>query len=181
VWDPVREKPSHDRLKALARFLKIEKALSKDPVAASAYDRIQALAQAFDDSDEFLNRLALDQDSDLLAKGVEKVSLLTMHAAKGLEFSVVFVTGCEQGIIPFARDGSTCDNPAEERRLFYVAMTRARDLLCLTCARKRKMFGVRRDMQPSSFLKDIESRLIRRETLRGTVPKKKQPIQLELF
>jgi DNA helicase-2/ATP-dependent DNA helicase PcrA len=181
VWDPVRDTPLHERLDVLARFLKIEKAVAGDPVTAAAYDRIQALAEAFDDADEFLDRLALDQDSDLLAEGVEKVSLLTMHGAKGLEFPVVFVTGCEQGVIPFARNGSACENPAEERRLFYVAMTRAKDMLCLTHARKRQMFGVRRDMQPSIFLKDMEARLIRRETLGRAVPGKKQPVQLELF
>jgi superfamily I DNA/RNA helicase len=128
-----------------------------------------------------MDRLALDRDSDLLAAGVEKVSLLTMHAAKGLEFPVVFVAGCEQGIIPFARNGSTCENPEEERRLFYVAMTRAKDLLCLTHARKRQVFGSRRDMQPSVFLKDIEDRLVRREAMKKKPVKKKQAIQLELF
>jgi DNA helicase-2/ATP-dependent DNA helicase PcrA len=181
VWDPVRDKPGHEQLGILARFLKIEKAISRDPLAAAAYDRIQALARAYDDPDEFMNRLALDQDSDLLVNGVEKVSLLTMHAAKGLEFPVVFVAGCEQGVIPFARTGRSCDNPAEERRLFYVAMTRAKDLLCLTHARKRQMFGVRRKMQPSIFLTDIEARLTRQETLSRAVPDKKQPVQLELF
>jgi DNA helicase-2/ATP-dependent DNA helicase PcrA len=181
VWEPVRDKPSQVWLAVLTQFLKIEKAVSRDPVAAAAYARIQTLAKAFDDPDEFLDRLALDRDSDLLAGGVEKVSLLTIHAAKGLEFPVVFVTGCEQGIIPFARNGSACENPEEERRLFYVAMTRAKDLLCLTHTRKRKVFGVRRDMRPSVFLKDIESRLIRREALGQAVLKQKQPVQLELF
>jgi DNA helicase-2/ATP-dependent DNA helicase PcrA len=181
VWEPVRDQPGHVWLDALTRFLKIEKAVSRDPVAAAAYARIQTLARAFDDPEEFMDRLALDRDSDLLAGGVEKVSLLTMHAAKGLEFPVVFVTGCEQGMIPFARNGSACENPSEERRLFYVAMTRAKDLLCLTYARKRRMFGVRRDMQPSMFIKDIETRLIEQEVQRRTVPIQKQPIQLELF
>jgi DNA helicase-2/ATP-dependent DNA helicase PcrA len=181
VWDAVRDRSGHERLDVLARFLKIEKTVTRDPAAAAAYGRIQMLARAFDDPDEFMDRLALDRDSDLLAYGVEKVSLLTMHAAKGLEFPVVFVTGCEQGIIPFAGNGAACENPAEERRLFYVAMTRAKDLLCLTHARKRQVFGVRRDMQPSVFLKDIEARLIRKETLQGAVPVKKQPVQLELF
>ncbi len=182
VWDSVREKSAHDQLTVLARFLKIETPVSRDPLAAAAYARIQTLARAYEDPDEWMNRLALDQDSDRLVDGVEKVSLLTMHAAKGLEFPVVFVTGCEQGVIPFARTGGTCDNPAEERRLFYVAMTRAKDLLCLTYARKRQMFGTRRKMQPSMFITDIETRLTRHETLGRAVPDKKQPpVQLELF
>lgn len=181
VWAPVRDKSSQAWLDVLTRFLKIEKAVSRDPLAAAAMARIQALAGAFEDPDEFLDRLALDRDSDLLAGGVEKVSLLTMHAAKGLEFPVVFVTGCEQGIIPFARDGAACENPAEERRLFYVAMTRAKDLLCLTYARKRQVFGGRRDMQPSVFLKDIEARLIQREAAGRAAWKPEQPVQLELF
>jgi len=129
-----------------------------------------------------LDGLRLNQDQDLLDKGVEKVSLMTMHAAKGLEFAVVFVTGCEEGMIPYARDGETVDDPAEERRLFYVAMTRAMDILCLTYAKKRRIFGLDKSRQRSCFIDDIERQLARYEKKGGqTRKKKKTAVQLELF
>ncbi|MFU8769754.1 MAG: ATP-dependent helicase, partial [Desulfotignum sp.] len=143
--DQIRKRSSQECLAVFTRFLAIEDSVAEDPTAAAAYTRIQMLAAAFEDPDAFMDQLALDQDPDHLVKAAQKVSLLTMHAAKGLEFPVVFVTGCEQGLIPFAREGAPCQAPAEERRLFYVAMTRAMDLLCLTYARKRQMFGNSRD------------------------------------
>jgi DNA helicase II / ATP-dependent DNA helicase PcrA len=181
VKDRIQGRTSHDCLNVFTRFLGVEKAMAEDPAAAPAFTRIQMLAGAFEDPGAFMDQLVLEQDPDQLADAAQKVSLLTLHAAKGLEFPVVFVTGCEQGLIPFAREKSPCDNPAEERRLFYVAMTRAMDMLYLTYARKRQMFGVRRDRQPSVFLMDIETRLIRRETQDPVLPEKKQPRQLELF
>jgi DNA helicase II / ATP-dependent DNA helicase PcrA len=181
IKEQIQGRPSHDCLHVFIRFLGVEKAVAEDPAAAAAFTRIQMLAAAFEDPGAFMDRLALDQDPDHLVKAAQKVSLLTLHAAKGLEFPVVFVTGCEQGLIPFARDNSPCDNPAEERRLFYVAMTRAMDMLYLTYARKRQVFGVRRDRTPSMFFKDIENRLIRLEKPGPVLPEKKQPRQLELF
>jgi DNA helicase II / ATP-dependent DNA helicase PcrA len=181
VQDQIRERSSQECLAVFTRFLEIEDAVTKDPAAAAAFSRIRMLAEAFEDPDAFMDSLALDQDPDHLANAAQKVSLLTMHAAKGLEFPVVFVTGCEQGLIPFARDGAPCQAPAEERRLFYVAMTRAMDLLCLTYARKRQMFGASRDRQPSVFLEDIAAQLVRLEKQARVLPEKKQPVQLELF
>ncbi|HCY84839.1 MAG TPA: DNA helicase, partial [Desulfobacteraceae bacterium] len=99
--------------------------MESDETLAHAWQRLTALAALHSDPGDLLDVMRLNQDQDLLDKGVEKVSLLTMHAAKGLEFPVVFVTGCETGMIPYARDGKTVDDPEEERRLFYVAMTRA--------------------------------------------------------
>jgi DNA helicase II / ATP-dependent DNA helicase PcrA len=181
VKDHIHDRPSHDCLEVFTRFLGVERAVTENPAAFAAFTRIQMLAAAFEDPGAFMDRLALDQDPDQLAGAAQKVSLLTLHAAKGLEFPVVFVTGCEQGLIPFARENSPCDNLAEERRLFYVAMTRAMDMLYLTYARKRQVFGVRRDREPSVFLKDIETRLIRLEKQGPALPEKKQPRQLELF
>jgi DNA helicase II / ATP-dependent DNA helicase PcrA len=175
VKDQIHGRPSHDCLEVFTRFLGVEKAVAENPAAAAAFTRIQMLAAAFEDPGAFMDRLALDQDPDQLAGAAQKVSLLTLHAAKGLEFPVVFVTGCEQGLIPFARENSPCDNPEEERRLFYVAMTRAMDMLYLTYARKRQVFGDRRDREPSVFLKDIETRLIRLEKQGPALPEKKQP------
>jgi superfamily I DNA/RNA helicase len=85
------------------------------------------------------------------------VALLSVHAAKGLEFDVVFVVGCEDGIFPMeARDASL----EEERRLFFVAMTRARHRLYLSRARSRRLRGGRREGPASRFLAEIPPHLI---------------------
>jgi len=181
VTEQIRDRSSHACLDIFVRFLGIRQALSSDPAAADMRAHLEHLAHVFTDPDDFMDHLALEQDPDHLADAVEKVSLMTMHAAKGLEFPVVFVTGCEQGLIPYARDNKTCENPAEERRLFYVAMTRARDVLCLTYAGKRQIFGRMEKRQQSVFLDDIEKRLALYEKQQKRQPPKQAQIQLELF
>jgi DNA helicase II / ATP-dependent DNA helicase PcrA len=79
----------------------------------------------------------------------QKVSLLTIHAAKGLEFPVVFIAGAEAGITPLGGDLQ------EERRLFYVAVTRARDLLHITNSRRRRTYGRLEETAPSRYLSEI--------------------------
>jgi len=87
---------------------------------------------------------------------------MTVHAAKGLEFGTVFVTGMEEGLFPHQGMGNDTDrDEEEERRLFYVAMTRAKDLLYLTLARVRKIYGSDFASEPSSFLADIDGSLMR--------------------
>ncbi|MGE5256324.1 MAG: UvrD-helicase domain-containing protein [Hyphomicrobiales bacterium] len=128
-----------------------------------------------------INRCALYTDIDVYHPRAEKAALMTMHAAKGLEFSVVFIPGCEDELIPYRRpaDGASTDIN-EERRLFYVAMTRAKERLYLTLARRRRMFGKTADRTISPFVKDIESRLLMDESPRAKLRKKK-PDQLPLF
>ncbi len=181
VTEQIRDRSSHACLDIFIRFLGVQQALAADPAAADMRAHLEHLARVFADPDDFMDHLALEQDPDHLVDRVEKVSLLTMHAAKGLEFPVVFVTGCEQGLIPFARDKKNCENPAEERRLFYVAMTRAMDVLCLTYARKRQIFGVMENRQQSVFLDDIERRLALVEKQKKRQPPKQAQIQLEMF
>ncbi len=181
VWDQLPDRSTRECLDLFVRFLEIQQSLAACPAAADARKRLAALAEAFPDPQDFMDRLALDQDPDHLADAGEKVSLLTMHAAKGLEFPVVFVTGSEQGLIPFARDGKTCENVAEERRLFYVAMTRAMDILCLTYARKRRVYGTLENRQQSVFINDIENRLALYEKPKKVLPHRPEQIQLELF
>ena len=111
---------------------------------------------------DYLNRITLisrddmDEDED---KG--KVNLMTIHASKGLEFPVVFIVGAEDGIIPHARSMEEGDGSVEEeRRLFYVAITRARDKLFISsCHRRRKMGGVI-ECAPSPFLEEIPAELV---------------------
>ena len=110
----------------------------------------------------YLNRITLlsrdDMDDDNL-KG--KVNLMTIHASKGLEFPVVFIAGCEEGIIPHARClEEDPNNIEEERRLFYVAITRARDKLFISsCQKRRKMQSVV-ECVPSPFLDEIPANLV---------------------
>lgn len=112
---------------------------------------------------------------------VEKVSLMTIHAAKGLEFSCVFIVGCEEHILPLDLEGMASD-PDEERRLLYVGMTRARHRLFLVYARRRRLYGKIFRHGPSIFLADIEEHL---SEYAAAVPKRKRrektEEQLNLF
>jgi len=112
----------------------------------------------------------------------EKVSLMTLHAAKGLEFPVVFIIGCEQNIIPLNLEGLTSDIE-EERRLFYVGMTRAKERLFLIRAKRRRLYGKICTHAPSVFLSDIEEELKEYEQMTRQLkrPKKKEDQQLSLF
>ncbi|MBN1870085.1 MAG: ATP-dependent helicase [Candidatus Omnitrophica bacterium] len=112
---------------------------------------------------------------------VEKVSLMTLHASKGLEFPVVFVVGCEENILPLAMGGLTADIE-EERRLFYVGMTRAKEALFLTRAERRFLYGQTHRNGPSLFLSDIEEELKEYEQpLKKKRRHQKDDEQLSLF
>jgi len=102
---------------------------------------------------EFLDRVSLLSSQDEI-EDANAVSLLTFHCAKGLEFPVVFISGVEDGILPYFKAKSSSEI-AEERRLLYVGMTRAKDMLWLTCAKKRRLYTKIQEQVPSRFLKDI--------------------------
>ncbi|OGG48462.1 hypothetical protein A2678_01675 [Candidatus Kaiserbacteria bacterium RIFCSPHIGHO2_01_FULL_53_31] len=110
----------------------------------------------------FLADAALASDQDELDRGDKRgVTLMTVHAAKGLEFETVFVGGMEEGLFPHeGMGGDTNRDEEEERRLFYVAMTRAKKRLYLTLARIRKIYGSDFLSEPSSFLADIDPSLM---------------------
>jgi len=91
------------------------------------------------------------------------VTLMTVHAAKGLEFETVFVTGLEEGLFPHEGMGDEKRDEEEERRLFYVAVTRARTQLILTLARVRRIYGTDYMAAPSSFITDIDDHLLHLE------------------
>lgn len=90
----------------------------------------------------------------------EAVTLMTLHAAKGLEFPVVFMVGMEEGLFPHSKSLLEPQELEEERRLCYVGMTRAKVKLCLTFARKRLWFGNRTSNLPSRFISDIPKHLL---------------------
>lgn len=124
---------------------------------------------AKEDVDEFWT---LDCPSEKGARvDPEKVALMSLHASKGLEFPVVFIVGCEENLLPLNLEGMTAD-AEEERRLFYVGMTRAKERLYLIRAHKRMMYGKSRTPEPSPFLHDIEEEL--KEYAQSTARKKRK-------
>ena len=131
-------------------------------------------ARCGDDLDRFLAELALGDEVDTWDPRADRISLLTLHAAKGLEFPVVFVAGCEDGLLPL-RFGPrpSPEETAEERRLFFVGMTRARSHLFLTHARRRAWRGSVREAEPSPFLADLEAALL--DHARSTARRRPQP------
>ena len=130
---------------------------------------------------DFLESIALQHETDDYDPRADRVALMTLHAAKGLEFPVVFIVGCEEGVIPYRREDEPGDLD-EERRLFYVGMTRAREHLILTSAEKRFLFGQHANNPPSRFLHDIEAALKEWQPSgwKSAKDKEKQP-QLSLF
>ncbi len=109
---------------------------------------------------DFLADVALVSDVDNLAEGTNAPTLLTLHSAKGLEFPVVFIVGLEEGLLPHSRSLDDPDQLAEERRLMYVGVTRAKDRLYLTHASRRAHYGSYESTWPSRFLEEIPAHLI---------------------
>jgi len=108
----------------------------------------------------FLQEVALVADVDALSDEADAPTLMTLHTAKGLEFPAVFITGLEEGLLPHARALEDPDQMEEERRLFYVGITRAREYLFLTHAFRRRVFASDGTAAPSRFLDDIPNRLV---------------------
>lgn len=108
----------------------------------------------------FLEDAALAADADEYDASAEAVTLITLHAAKGLEFSVVFIVGLEEGICPHSRSIDEPHQLEEERRLLYVGVTRARRRLFLTYASRRSQFGESSPRQPSRFFHDLPRHLV---------------------
>jgi DNA helicase-2/ATP-dependent DNA helicase PcrA len=111
---------------------------------------------------DFLERVALVNDADQLASADGRITLMTLHTSKGLEYPVVFIAGMEEGLFPLMRPQDNTHEIEEERRLCYVGMTRARRLLYLMNALSRELYGNRQDAVPSRFLAEIDQALLRR-------------------
>jgi superfamily I DNA/RNA helicase len=175
--------PVADKLLYLEKNTKLVGILNSDANVKEAFVRVVEVAANFGgDLVGFLSTIALHTDTDAYLQQAEKVSLMTMHAAKGLEFPVVFIAGCEEELIPFTKRSRGQTDVAEERRLFYVAMTRAMERLYLTRAKKRRIYGNTEERHLSHFVADIENKLKKDET---PSPKKKkkesEQVQLQLF
>jgi DNA helicase-2/ATP-dependent DNA helicase PcrA len=113
--------------------------------------------------EEFLEQIALINEQDALTDDATKVTLMTIHNAKGLEYKAVFIIGCEDGVFPHSRSIDE-GNLEEERRLCYVGLTRAREFLTLSFARRRSLFGSQGAGIPSRFLGEIPDQLVERHS-----------------
>jgi DNA helicase-2/ATP-dependent DNA helicase PcrA len=151
-------------------------------VEAELRARMIQRAQPFGDRRrEFLETALLEREVDGYDPRADRVTLMTLHAAKGLEFPVVFIAGCEEGLLPYVRNDAPPD-VEEERRLFYVGMTRAREKLILSQARRRTLFGKRLERSPSRFVGEIEAALLELRRSGGQAPPKPPDAeQLGLF
>jgi DNA helicase-2/ATP-dependent DNA helicase PcrA len=166
------------------RLAQAARAVAKAGVTAHADGDARGLAASFaglaeecgSDLNRFLSEIAVGSDVDLWDPRAQRVPLLTLHAAKGMEFEVVFMAGCEEGLLPLHWGAPLPEQESEERRLFFVGMTRARRRLFLLHARKRMVNGRMRERAISPFLRDVEEALLERgrDALRAQGPRARQ-------
>ncbi|RMF59458.1 MAG: hypothetical protein D6743_16330 [Calditrichaeota bacterium] len=123
--------------------------------------------------EDFLQEVSLVTDIDTWDDQANAVTLMTLHSAKGLEFPVVFITGLEEGLFPLSRTFLSNDELEEERRLFYVGATRAKEKLYLTWAARRLRFGEYFDNVPSRFIEEMDPRYVEQKSLRRRFTSKK--------
>ena len=117
---------------------------------------------------EFLAQVALVSDIDNMDAIANNVTLMTLHAAKGLEFPVVFMAGMDEGVFPHQRTFTNPSELEEERRLMYVGVTRAEEKLYLTSAKRRQMWGEFKYYNPSRFIEEIPPQLMNRTSFEGS-------------
>jgi DNA helicase-2/ATP-dependent DNA helicase PcrA len=188
---PLRELPGvHELLASLAEGLDLSAAVAAaDPahrpaVEAAAEALALLVARCAGDLARFRAEVDLGVQVDTWDPRAERIALLTLHAAKGLEFAVVFLVGLEDGILPLRFAPGPLEPAAleEERRLLYVGMTRARERLFLCRARRRLWRGKRQKLPPSPFLADIHRQLLeRRESAAAKGPRDPGHEQMKLF
>ncbi|WP_017974855.1 UvrD-helicase domain-containing protein [Actinopolyspora halophila] len=145
----------------------------------AAVELLRPLASRFGvDVEGFRREVLLGAEVDTLDPRADAVSLLTLHAAKGLEYPVVFLVGCEDGLLPLRWPGEQREDDAEERRLFFVGMTRAQRRLYVTRAARRGGSDEGRQRSPSPFLSELGSSVVRSEE---GVNKRREQRQLTLL
>jgi superfamily I DNA/RNA helicase len=154
--------------------------ISAQSINAPIYERVMQIADQFNHPETFIRYATLGKEGDSYNENIESVSIMSIHASKGLEFKCVFIAGCEEGLLPFSLFKTLECDIAEEKRLLYVGMTRAQKFLYLTYAKKRDIFGKIYNLEKSRFIDNIENELFEMQQNPG----KKKPAdatQLRLF
>ncbi|MEY8435314.1 DNA helicase PcrA [Streptococcus hyointestinalis] len=144
---------SQSRIENIEEFLSVTKTSDEASAENSDETGLERLGR-------FLNDLALIADTDDGERETAEVTLMTLHAAKGLEFPVVFLIGMEEGVFPLSRASEDPDELEEERRLAYVGITRAEELLFLTNASSRTLYGRSSHNRPTRFIREIDEKLL---------------------
>ncbi|MEM1223851.1 MAG: ATP-dependent helicase, partial [Verrucomicrobiota bacterium] len=174
------EKSMAERLELTGKKLTTEG--NDEAEVLAAIQQLRSLSAGSSDRLEDLRaRLTGMSEADLWDPRAERVSMLTLHASKGLEFPVVFIVGCEDGIHPLIIGDPAETDIDEERRLFFVGITRAEKHLFLSHAKSRNWRGQRQNRQPSPFLQDIEQVLLEINHQKEYRSSKPQGHQLDLF
>ena len=170
----------------LSAFPPFDDSFSRSPA-------FRSLVKAYDANDGWaglITWISLQNDLELVRSRGEKVQVMTMHAAKGLEFASVFLPALEDGLLPFAGNeiltgkipdktrAPEHDSAAEELRLFYVALTRAKDALFLSYAAKRMLYGRELRLKPSRFLAELPEDLLTRSTLVAKATRRVEQLSL---
>jgi DNA helicase-2/ATP-dependent DNA helicase PcrA len=155
-----------------------------DPAAITRVENVKEFLSVTADYDTtyadpspagFLEQVSLVSDIDTLTSDSDAVTLMTLHSAKGLEFPIVFLVGAEDGVLPHTRSMQSDRDMAEERRLCYVGITRAREELIVTHAYRRTLFGVTSNFPPSRFLRDIPATALDPGRERSTAERRPTP------
>jgi DNA helicase-2/ATP-dependent DNA helicase PcrA len=176
-----REAPVNELLSEIVQAIRYEEHLrAEGPGALERLDNVRELIVGATETvqdelgeigltplDHFLQRATLVTSLDTLGPDADAVTLMTLHNAKGLEFPVVYLTGLEEGLFPLSRARDAQETLEEERRLFYVGITRAGDALVITHARSRRRNGETMPSMRSTFLNEIPAGLLKdRATIR---------------
>ena len=167
--EQVEEKDRYENLGEL--FNAMQNFVERPPQHRIDMETGEELEEIFPSLDQFLNEVALYTDADKTEDDDNnKIKLMTIHAAKGLEFPFTYVVGLEENLLPFYLIENQ-DDLEEERRLFYVAITRAKQSLTLSLAQRRRVFGAYHFSQPSPFLREIDPSVL--ETITASTEGKK--------
>jgi len=179
----IRGKDVYEQIRFIVDHSKIADKMSDDTTFEENLRVVLGLSRSFGNrSTAFLAHLFLENEQDMYDPRAERVALMTMHASKGLEFPVLFIAGCEDGLIPYRNITSKDNDLREERRLFYVALTRAQEEVFLTHADKRLWFGQKTVRQVSPYLEAIQEDLKQcKKPFSGRSKSKNKSAQLSLF
>lgn len=185
--EPLCEKKAvHELLNRLTSTKEVPEQLSilseeyTEKIENNIWEFLTNLAQTHCDRDDFIHEVSMLTEADTLDKRADRITLMTLHSSKGLEFKCVFITGLEDGILPLYR-AKEANEKDEERRLLYVGMTRAEERLFLSRAEKRKWQGFIKNLPISPFLAKIENDLLNLSKFEKVFKEKDTSQQLSLF